>query len=139
MDAVDQAILQHLKENSRLSIRRLSQLVHLTPPAVTERMRRLEDRGIITGYTVRVDQSKIIPMLIAYVGVLMKSNDHARFLEFVRSRPEVLECHRISGDGCYLLRLEAPDHAVIDAFLDRLLPHANYRLNLVLSSPVRAN
>ena len=137
MDAVDQAILHHLQANGRLSMRRLAELVHLTPPAVTERVHRLEERGIIAGYTVRVDRSKVAPVLTAYVEVLMKSNDHARFLQFVQAQGEVRECHRISGDACYLLKLEVPDPGALDRFLDQLLQHANYRLNLTISSVVK--
>jgi DNA-binding Lrp family transcriptional regulator len=97
LDSVDEAILRQLKANSRLSMRRLAELVHMTPPAVAERVRRLEDRGIITGYTIQIDRTRVAPVVTAYVDVLMKSNEHARFLVF-------------------------------------LLQHANYRLNLALSS-----
>lgn len=137
MDHVDEAILRHLRANSRLSMRRLAELVYMTPPAVAERVRRLEEKGIIAGYTLRVDRSKVSPVVAAYVDVLMKSSNHTQFLSFLRDRPEVREWHRISGDCCYLVKLEADSHDAIEAFLDELLQHANYRANLVLSSTVK--
>lgn len=137
LDHVDEAIIRHLKANSRLSMRRLAELVYMTPPAVAERVRRLEEKGIIAGYTLRVDRSKVAPIVTAYVDVLMKSNEHGRFLDFLRGRPEVREWHRISGDSCYVVKLEAESHGAIEEFLDQLLEYANYRLNLVLSSVVK--
>ena len=97
MDATDRAILQALQENSRLSMRKLAERVHMTAPAVAERVRRMEDEGIILGYTIRVDQQKIAPKMLAYVDVLMTTNQHQDFLQFIQSREEVRECHRIAG------------------------------------------
>ncbi|HLG78346.1 MAG TPA: winged helix-turn-helix transcriptional regulator, partial [Ktedonobacteraceae bacterium] len=76
MDTIDTAIVQALQGNSRLSMRKLARQVHMTAPAVAERVRRLEDQGIIVGYTIRVDQQKIAARLLAYVDVLMKTNHH---------------------------------------------------------------
>lgn len=134
MDSVDQAILHELQKDSRLSMRKLAERVYLTPPAVAERVRRLEARGIITGYTIVIDQEKIAPKILAFVNIFMKSNQHERFLEFVHASEVVRECYRISGDPCYLLRVETPDHAQLNAFLESILTHGNYRLNIVISS-----
>lgn len=134
LDRVDMAILKQLRADGRLSMRRLGERVHLTAPAVAERVRRLEERGIIARYTIEIDRSKFEPVLLAFVDVIMQSNDHARFLQFLQTRAEVREWHRISGDCCYMLRVETSDRAVLERFLDELLRYANYRLNLVLSS-----
>lgn len=87
LDSVDEAILRELKANSRLSMRRLSELVHMTPPAVAERVRRLEDRGIIAGYTIQVDRTRVAPVVTAYVDVLMKSNEQPDSWRFSAHAP----------------------------------------------------
>jgi len=138
MDTTDTAIVQALRENSRLSMRKLAELVHMTAPAVAERVRHMEDKGIIVGYTIRVDQQKIAPKMLAYVDVLMNTNHHQSFLQLIQSREEVRECHRIAGGSvCYLLKLEVIDRNALNDFLEVLLTYANYRLNVVISSNVK--
>ena len=138
MDTIDTAIVQALRENSRLSMRKLATLVHMTAPAVAERVRHLEEQGIIVGYTIRVDQQKIAPKLLAYVDVIMHSNHHQSFLQLMQGREEVRECHRIAGGSvCYVLKVEVLDQKALNAFLEVLLTYANYRLNVVIASTVK--
>ncbi|WP_165422772.1 Lrp/AsnC family transcriptional regulator [Ktedonosporobacter rubrisoli] len=137
MDNINKAILLELQRNSRLSMRKLAALIHMTAPAVTERVRRLEEQGIITGYTIRIDQQKINPIIEAYVETFMKSSHHQEFLKFVQAQKEIRECHRISGNACYLLKIEVPDQGTLNTFLEALLTYANYRLNIVIASTVK--
>jgi Lrp/AsnC family leucine-responsive transcriptional regulator len=137
MDSIDGAIIQALQQNSRLSMRKLAERVHMTAPAVAERIHRLEEQGIITGYIIRVDTQKIKPMLLAYIDVIMKSSDHQSFLHFVKVSQEIGECHRIAGDACYLLKVEVPNHSILNSFLEALLTYANYRLNMVIASTIK--
>lgn len=138
MDATDIAIVQALREDSRLSMRKLAAVVHMSTPAVAERVRRLEEEGIITGYTIRVDEQKIAPRMLTYVNVHMKTN-HQGFLQLIAGREEVRECHRIAGGNvCYLLKLEVINQAALNEFLDTLLPYANYSLNIVIASTVKS-
>lgn len=138
MDTIDTAIVQALRENSRLSMRKLATLVHMTAPAVAERVRHLEEQGIIVGYTIRVDQQKIAPKMLAYVDVIMHSNHHQSFLQLMQGREEVRECHRIAGGNvCYVLKVEVLDQKALNAFLEVLLTYANYRLNVVIASTVK--
>lgn len=137
VDAVDEAILRCLKGNSRISLRQMAALVHLTPPAVAERVRRLEERGIILRYTIAVNRSKLGTKLTAWINVFMKNTDHARFLRFTEVTEEVRECHRLSGDSCYLLKVETSDQVSLERFLDGLLVYGNYRLNIALSSTIK--
>ena len=137
MDTTDMAIVQALQANSRLSMRKLAKQVHMTAPAVAERVRRMEDEGIIVGYTIRVDQQKIAPKIFAYLDILMHTNNHQDFLRFIQGRKEVRECHRIAGAACYLLKLEVIDQNALNDFLEVLLAYANYRLNIVIASNVK--
>lgn len=137
MDEIDEAILRRLQLDGRLSMRKLASLVHLSPPAVAERVRRMEEHGIITGYTVRVDREKLATQLTAFIHVFMKSSRHGDFLLFAQERDEVREWHRIASDACYLLRVEVSDRAELDRFLDQLLAHGNYRMNLAITSTTK--
>nr|BBH87435.1 HTH-type transcriptional regulator LrpA [Thermosporothrix sp. COM3] len=139
LDAVDKAILRELRENSRLSIRKLAEKVHMTAPAVNERVRRLEEQGIITRYTIQIDRSKLASagQMMAFVQVMVESSDHRSFLRFAQNCAEIIEYYRIAGDACYLLKIQAPDTTALDEFLDRLLRYGNYRLNLVISGSVK--
>ncbi|GHO70310.1 transcriptional regulator [Ktedonobacter sp. SOSP1-52] len=138
MDTTDIAIVQALREDSRLSMRKLAAVVHMSAPAVAERVRRLEEEGVITGYTIRVDEQKIAPRMLAYVNVHMKTNHHQSFLQLIEGREEVRECHRIAGGNvCYLLKLEVIDQSTLNEFLDILLPYANYSLNVVIASTIK--
>jgi|SRR6266567_8250880 len=137
MDAVDETILRELQRNGRLSMRKLADLVYLTAPAVAERVRRLEEAGIIMGYTIRMDSQKVQPKLLAYVDVFMKSSYHQNLLQFIQDSEEVRECHRVSGDSCYLLKVEVLDQEALNRFLEDLLAYANYRLKIVVSSTIK--
>jgi Lrp/AsnC family leucine-responsive transcriptional regulator len=134
LDRTDVAILRELLADARLSVRELGARVHLSPPAAGERLRRLEEAGIIAGYRAVIDVSRIRPRITAFVNVTMKTPDHQRFLDFARNHPSIRECHRLSGDSCYLLRTENDDHAALETLLDAILGYGNYRLNIALSS-----
>ncbi|GED27457.1 HTH-type transcriptional regulator LrpB [Brevibacillus agri] len=130
LDQTDHAILALLRQNSRLLWKDIGEQVHLSGQAVGNRIRRLEEQGVIIGYTTIVDEAKLTPSLTAMVTMFMKTTDHSSFARFVASRSEVIEAHRISGDGCYTLKINVADHTALNRFLDDLLPFGNYRVNL---------
>jgi Lrp/AsnC family leucine-responsive transcriptional regulator len=139
LDEVDLAILQALKANSRLSLRKLAQCVHMTAPAVAERVRRLEDQQIITSYTIEIDSSKFSPKLTAYIPVFLSKREGVErsFLRFAQQREEICECYRTAGESCYLLKVSVSDHAQLNAFLDALLTYGSYRLHLVIDEAIK--
>lgn len=136
LDATDQAILAALRANARLPWKELGAKVHLTGQAAADRVRRLEDIGIIQGYTIQIEESP--PPMIALITVFMKSTRHQEFQQFLRQQSEVQEAHRISGEGCYWLKAHLNSSAALTAFLDRLLPFGNYRVNLSLTDILAA-
>ncbi|MDA5109260.1 MULTISPECIES: Lrp/AsnC family transcriptional regulator [Brevibacillus] len=130
LDQTDLRILALLRENARLSWKEIGEQVHLTGQAVGNRIRRMEDMGVIRGYTAVVDPAKLGPSLTAIVTILMKTTDHGRFERFVSRRPEIVEAHRVSGEGCYSLLVRVPDQTALNALLDAILAYGNYRLSL---------
>jgi Lrp/AsnC family leucine-responsive transcriptional regulator len=132
MDQTDRAILKELRSDARLSMRELGRRVALSAPAVGERVRKLEERGIIERYTIAV--SDPTPRLVAYIEVTMRTAVHEPFLDFFAREDELVECSRVSGPGCYFLRAQCATMADLDALLDRLRAHANYRVSVAVST-----
>lgn len=130
LDATDQAILELLRKNARLQWREIGEQVHLTGQAVANRIRRMEEAGIIEGYEARINEKQLGNAVTAFITILMKSNDHMRFRQFVFGKPEVYALHRISGEGCYLLIVHVETNEALHTLLDELLQYANYRVQI---------
>ncbi len=138
VDRIDTLILEELTANARLSMRELAARVRLSPPAVGERVKRLETAKIITGYHAALDLGAMTPRVRAFVNVIVKSANHTRFLAFAEGEPAVREIHRISGDSYFLLLVETADHRELEALLARVLEYGSYRVNVTLSSQAKA-
>lgn len=130
LDQTDFQILSLLKKNSRIQWREIGELVHLTGQSVANRIRKMEELGVIQGYTVKLDQSKLGKTLIAFITIFMKTTDHLSFQTFIKEKSEILEANRISGDGCYLLKVNVSNEADLMNLLDEILKYANYRVNI---------
>lgn len=129
-------ILGTLQNNSRVTMKELASQVHMSGPAVTERVRKLEEEGVISGYTVSLDPLKFNKHTMAFITVWMGSPRHGEFLEFCRTTEDIVECHRVAGDGCYLLRVLTADNSKLEGLIDQVLNFGNYRVSIVMSSPV---
>ncbi len=106
LDHLDFQILEHLSFNSRATWTELSAQLGLSAPAITERVRKLEERGIIRGYTVLLEPELLGCGLLAFVAVqIQDSTSRQTFLERIKAMPEVLECHHMSGEDDYWLKV----------------------------------
>ncbi|AIQ45437.1 transcriptional regulator [Paenibacillus sp. FSL R7-0273] len=131
IDDTDYRILQYLIEDSTLSHKDIGALVHMTGQAVGARIRRMRELEIIEGYTVRWNPAKIGESLLAFVTVFLSSNAaHPPFQQFAKAHSSVIELHRVSGEGCYWMRVRLRGQEELNAFLDELLEFGNYRVNL---------
>jgi Lrp/AsnC family leucine-responsive transcriptional regulator len=136
MDAMDWALLRELQDDARLSYSELSRRVHLSPPAVAERVRRLEESGVITGYHAHVDLAKTGRAVLALIRMSCYGPTCVLRDDKVPTWPEVLEISRVTGDTCCVLKVAA---ASIDAFeevIDRLGAHGTPSSTMVLSTPL---
>lgn len=134
MDQVDHKILLCLQNQARISMTELGKEVGLSQPAVTERVRRMEDKGIITGYRAIVSHEKVGKPIMAHV--LVHTNQCNSFVEFCQSAPEVIECHRISGEQNYLLKVMVESMLKLEQFGDECGKHGHSTTLIVLSSPI---
>jgi Lrp/AsnC family leucine-responsive transcriptional regulator len=118
IDDIDRQILNILQQNARTSNAEIARQVEMAPSAVLERIRRLEARGVIQGYEVRINPEALGQNLLAYVFV--RSNDFDSDLktaEMLADIPEVLEAHHIAGEDCYLLKVRTCDAKALGRLL----------------------
>lgn len=130
LDHIDIQILQILTENSRIQWKEIGEQIHMTGQAVGNRIKKLEDNGVIKAYTIIVDEMKLGLNYTGFVIITMKSANHASFIHLLNNRNEVVEAHRISGEGCYHLTIKVASQEQLNQVLNQLLDHGNYSLNL---------
>ncbi|HWL34240.1 MAG TPA: Lrp/AsnC family transcriptional regulator [Gaiellaceae bacterium] len=135
-DPTDARLLNELQEDARLTHAELGRRVSLSAPAVAERLRRLEREGVIDGYRAEVD-----PRALGYeLGVIMRIRPSARQLhkvaELARDTPEVVECHRITGEDCFFMKLHLRDVEHLEQVLDRFILYGQTTTSIIQSSPV---
>lgn len=134
LDATDRKILDQLSQNSRITMKELGDNVHLTGQAAAARVAKLEDQGVIEGYTINVNKKKIGFFVHAFITIFTKNTNHQPYLDFVKAEKEfVINNYKISGDGCYLLECKFPSHERLDEFLVDLNRQANYQLSIVIN------
>jgi Lrp/AsnC family leucine-responsive transcriptional regulator len=129
-------ILCELQENARLSFSELGRRVGLTPPAVAERVRRLEEAGIIAGYRLELDIERLGLPLLAMVRLAPRSASPSEIKQAVIAMSEILECHHVTGEDCYILKIAVPSVRELEGLLERLLKFGNTTTSIVVSSPV---
>jgi Lrp/AsnC family leucine-responsive transcriptional regulator len=136
VDSIDRLLLAAVQENARESYAELGRRVGLTPPAVAERLRRLEGKGIIAGYHARIDLKKAGYDIVAFVR-LSSAPELAKQLGRVAAEtPEVLEFHHVTGTEGYVLKVVARSIEHLEQVIVKLLPYGQTTTSIVLSSPV---
>jgi len=136
LDETGWHILQALQENARLSFSELGQRVGLSSPAVAERVRRMEDAGIIKGYRAEINTAKIGYPITAIIRMNTPGERCTRFSAFTQEMPEVLECYRVTGSDSLVMKVMASSVGHLEAIIDRLSAHGELNTSIVLSTPV---
>lgn len=139
MDTTDVRILAELQADARITMAELGRRVALSPPAVTERVRRLERAGIVEGYTAHTNLKALGYGLLAFVWLSLPTNTSARsptFLATLRNRAEIIEAHHITGDDCFLLKVAVRDAEHLEELISDIGTHGRTTTSIVLSSPV---
>lgn len=134
LDNTDLQILEELSRNSRIKMKELGEKVHLSGPATSTRVEKLESSGIIEGYTIKVNQTKMGYFVHAMISIYTKSTYHQPYLSFLKTQESyVINNYKISGDSCYLLECRFPSNEELDEFLIKLNEHVNYQLSIVIN------
>jgi Lrp/AsnC family leucine-responsive transcriptional regulator len=138
LDPVNRALLEALSTDARLSMVELGRRVGMSAPAVRDRIARLEESGVIRGYRVDVDPAALGLPVAAWVRICPGPGQLPSIAELAARTPEVSECHRISGEDCFLLKVHVARIEDLESVLDRFLIHGQTTSSFVVSTPVPA-
>lgn len=140
LDPVNMRILEELQREPRLTMAELGRRVGMSSPAVTERVRRLEESNIITGYRLDLNPAALGLPVGIYIRVRPHAGQLQQILRLLEQVPEVVECHRITGEDCLILKAHIPSIDQLDRLLDRLLMYGSTTTSVIQSStiPVRS-
>jgi Lrp/AsnC family leucine-responsive transcriptional regulator len=136
IDEIDRRLLDELTGDARRSTAELARRVSLSPPAVAERVRRLEREGVITGYRAEIDPRALGYEIAAIVRVRPTPRQLPRIVELARDTPEVVECYRITGDDCFLMKLHLHSMDDLEPVLDRFVLFGQTTTSIIQSTPV---
>lgn len=134
MDSVDKDILMHLQGEARLSMTSIGKLIGLSQPAITERVKKLEEQGIISNYRTIVSKDKIGKSTVAFI--LFRTIQCLDFVDYCENTPQVVECHRISGEYNYLIKVVVESTKELELFENESMKYGNSTTLISLSSPI---
>lgn len=138
IDEIDWKIIKELQLNARITFAELGRRVGLTTPAVIERVRKLEDAQIITGYRAVIDPAKVGFPVTAFIRMSISGIDYSHIIEVAKNASEVLECHRGTGGDSFILKVAVADVEHLQNLIDKLTPYGITTTSIVLSSPVKS-
>jgi Lrp/AsnC family leucine-responsive transcriptional regulator len=136
LDDLNRRIIAEMQDNPRITMSALGRRVGLSSPAVTERVQRLERSGVITGYRVDVDPAALGLPVSAFVRVRPSGGQLPKIAALAESLGQVSECHRITGEDCFLIKVHAPTIDALEDVLDQFLQYGQTISSIVVTSPV---
>jgi len=136
LDATNLRILALLMDDPRLPMSELARRVGMSSPAVTERVQRMQDAGVIRGARLDVDQTALGLGITAFVRVRPMPGQLQNVAELARETPEIVECHRVTGEDCFIMKVLVGRVELLEAVLDEILKYGNTTSSIVQSTPV---
>ena len=136
LDNINRRILKALQDDARISYAELGKLVHLSAPAVAERIRKLERDGVITGYSISVDMDKLGLPIIAMVQCKVFRAMERQFKELLLTIPDVIECYNTTGEQAFVIKMATRSMARLDEILEIFGDMCDTNTMMVLSTPV---
>lgn len=135
MDKTDRQILRILQQNARITITQISQKVGLSPPSVTERLRKLETEGAVLGYHARVEPLALGKNICAYIGVNVQPERQARFIRHCECSSCIVSYFRVIGVFSAILYVVAQNSSQLEEIIDELKQYGTTQTSVVLSTP----
>jgi len=121
LDPIDHRLLEILQKNARTKLNEMAQQLGLTIPTISERIQKLEDRGVIKGYTAILDAKRLGKDITAFITVSIDSSKHYQmFMERARETEEILECHSVTGEGSHLIKVRSENTNALEKLLSRI-------------------
>jgi Lrp/AsnC family leucine-responsive transcriptional regulator len=137
LDAVDQRILAALAANARMPLKELAEAAGLSSPSAAERLRRLEERGVVEAFTVDISPAAIGYPLQAIVRIRPLPGQLHIVERHIQETPEFIECDKVTGDDCFIARLVVRSMGELDAILDRIVERAETNTSMIKATPVK--
>jgi Lrp/AsnC family leucine-responsive transcriptional regulator len=136
IDGVNRRILEELQRDPRLAMSELSRRIGMSSPAVTERVRRLEEAGVIRGYRLELNPAALGLPVALYIRIRPRPGQLPRIAELAQQIPEIVECHRVTGEDCFIVKAYIPVIDQLDRLLDVFLLYGSTTTSIIQSSPV---
>lgn len=138
MDMTDQKIIEILQEDGRISMKDLGKIVGLTSPAVSERVKKLEEAGIIEGYKAIISPDALGRVIKAFIHISLPNNMYKKFINEARKDPRIVECHHITGDDCSVLKVIVKDMYELEEVIDSIKEIGSTKTSVILSTPIQS-
>jgi len=138
LDDTNLRLLVELQADARLSLAELGRRIGLSSPAVAERIQRLQDAGVIRGYHADLDPAALGRPLTAVIRIRPAPRQIHKVAELARAAPQVVECHRITGEDCFLIKAHLRSVAHLEEVIDQFTPFGQTTTSIMQSSPVPA-
>lgn len=136
IDRTDTKLLDALVADARISIAELARLVGLSPPSVSERIKRLEEARVIEGYTVKINPKALGLPLAAWLRIRPIPGQLHKVTEILQGLPNIIECDRVIGEDCFIARAHIRSVEDLERLIDKIIPYAMTNTSIVQSSPV---
>ncbi|MGE0213101.1 MAG: Lrp/AsnC family transcriptional regulator [Parvibaculaceae bacterium] len=136
LDGIDRRLLELLVADARTPMAELARDVGLSAPSAAERIRRLEEAGVIQGYSAKIDPKALGLPLAAWLRVRPLPGELQTVVEILRGLPAIVECDRITGEDCFLARAHVRSVEELERLIDRIIPHAMTNTSIIQSTPV---
>lgn len=136
MDTIDVEMLKLLQQNARMTVSELSKQLALSRPSVTERMHRLQEKGIIEEFTARISPAAIGKETVLFIQISELKITPKEFEKRIKEETDILECHRVTGQTSYFIKAAVSRIEGLGMLVDRLIPYGNINTSIVLGSPI---
>jgi Lrp/AsnC family leucine-responsive transcriptional regulator len=136
LDPTNRRLLEELQADGRMSLAELGRRIGLSSPAVAERLRRLQDEGVITGFRAEVDPRRLGLSLGVILRIRPAPRQLAAVADLARDTPEVVECHRVTGEDCYVMTAYVRDVVHLEELIDAFAAYGQTTSAIMQSSPV---
>ena len=133
---MNRRVLMELQRDPRLAMSELSRRIGMSSPAVTERVHRLEEAGVIRGYRLELSPAALGLPVALYIRIRPRPGQLPRIAELAQQIPEIVECHRVTGEDCFILKAYVPAIDQLDRLLDGFLLYGSTTTSIIQSSPV---
>ena len=137
IDAIDAQILDALTDDARISVAELARTVGLSSPSVSERVKRLEEAGVIEGYTAKINPKALGLPIAVWLRIRPMPGQLKKVAALLQGLPEIVECDRITGEDCFVARAHVKSIEDLEGLIDEVIPYAMTNTSIIQSSPVR--